>query len=82
MIRGDEVYELTLARRELARKLRDTTDALEDCGRALAELVRRGEDPDLAHDVPRAWETLGVALEQGRAALNKANAFVKVQKRP
>lgn len=38
MIRGDEVYELTMARRELARKLRDTTAALEDCRRALAML--------------------------------------------
>ena len=82
MIRGDEVYELTMARRELARKLRNTTAALEDCRRALAELVRRGEDPDLARNVAGAWIRLGTALEEGRDALHKANAFVKVQKRP
>lgn len=82
MIRDDEVYELTMARRELARKLRDTTAALEDCRRALAELVRRGEDPDLAHNVTGAWTRLGVALQEGRDTLHKANAFVKVQKRP
>lgn len=29
-----------------------------------------------------AWTRLGVALQEGRDTLHKANAFVKVQKRP
>lgn len=82
MIQDDELYNLVLARRKLARDLRDATAALLTCRKALAELVRRAEDPDLAHDVAGAWETLGVALDGGREALRATSDIVKVRNQP